>query len=293
MLDLRTVLTLAAVGCFTLPVAGYGDELKTGFAEVNGAKLYYEMKGNGRAIVFIHSGGFDRRIWDDQFSAFSDRYTVIRYDVRGYGKSPAPTRPYSDDDDLYQLLKYLKVRQAHVIGLSMGGRIAIDFSLTHPEMVATLIPVAPGLSGFPYTAEDSVELMKIVWSIQKDDGTPAGEAWLRSAYNAAAMESPAVATKLRPIAVENSRAWLINIFFPRPPFPLAIQRLSDIHAPTLLIRGDRDVPTITTIVETLEKNIPGAKKVIIPGAGHMVNVEKTEQFNSTVLDFLAKHRGDS
>ena len=68
--------------------------------------------------------------------------------------------------------------------------------------------------------------MKIVYSIENDDGTPAGEAWLRSAYNAAAMENPAVAAKLRPIAIENSRVWLINIFFPRPPFPLAVQRLS-------------------------------------------------------------------
>jgi pimeloyl-ACP methyl ester carboxylesterase len=243
--------------------------------------------------VFIHSGGFDRRTWDDQFTAFSDRYTVIRYDVRGYGKSQTPTKPYSDDEDLYKLLSYLKVRKAHIIGLSMGGRIAIDFALTHPEKVATLVPVAPGLSGFPYTPEDTIELVKIIYSIEKDDGTPAGEAWLRSAYNTAAMENPAVAAKLRPIAIENSRVWLINIFFPRPPFPLAVQRLSEIRVPTLLIRGERDVPTITKIVETLETNIPGAKKVIISGAGHMVSVEKPEQFNSTVLDFLAKHRGNS
>ncbi len=289
MFDLRTILALVLVGVFTLPAAGNGGEMKSGFAEVNGTKLYYEMKGNGPAIVFIHSGGFDRRTWDDQFSAFSDRYTVIRYDVRGYGKSPAPTKPYSDDEDLYQLLSYLKVSKAHIIGLSMGGRIAIDFGLAHPDMVATLVPVAPGLSGFPFTPEDTIELMKIIWSIQNDDGTPAGEAWLRSAYNAAAMENPEVAAKLRPIAIENSRVWLINIFFPRPPFPLAVQRLAEIRVPTLLIRGNRDVPMITKIVETLEKNIPGAKKVIIPGAGHMVNVEKPEQFNSTVLDFLAKH----
>lgn len=289
MFALRTILTVVSVGCFTLPATGYGDEMKSGFTAVNGTKLYYEMKGKGPAVVFIHSGGFDRRTWDDQFTAFSDRYTVIRYDVRGYGKSQTPTKPYSDDEDLYNLLSYLKVRKAHIIGLSMGGRIAIDFALTHPEMVATLVPVAPGLSGFPYTPEDTIELVKIIYSIEKDDGTPAGEAWLRSAYNTAAMENPAVAAKLRPIAIENSRVWLINIFFPRPPFPLAVQRLSEIRVPTLLIRGERDVPTITKIVETLETNIPGAKKVIIFGAGHMVPVEKPEQFNSTVLDFLAKH----
>jgi pimeloyl-ACP methyl ester carboxylesterase len=133
--------------------------------------------------------------------------------------------------------------------------------------------------------------MKIVYSIQNDDGTPAGEAWLQSPYNSAAMENPTVAARLRPIAIENSRVWLINIFFPRPPFPLAVQRLSEIRVPTLLIRGDRDVPTITKIMDTLEKHIPAAKKRIIPGAGHMVNVEKPGEFNKIVIEFLSKHGG--
>lgn len=283
----RIFIAIVSVFCFSLSIAASGgEEMKSGFAKVNGTRLYYEMKGKGPTVVFLHSGGFDRRMWDDQFTAFSDRYTVIRYDVRGYGKSPAPTKPYSDDEDLYQLLKYLKVQKAHFIGLSMGGRIAIDFTLTHPQMVASLTAVAPGLSGFPFSPEDTIELMKIVYSIQNDDGTPAGEAWLRSPYNAAAMENPAVAAKLRPIAIENSKVWLINILFPRPPFPLAVQRLSEIHAPILLILGDRDVPMITKIVETLEKNISGARKILIPGAGHMVNVEKPEEFNKTVLEFL-------
>lgn len=263
--------------------------MKSGFAEVDGTRLHYEVQGDGPAVVLIHSGGFDRRTWDDQLHAFSDRYTVIRYDVRGYGKSPPPTRPYSDEEDLRQLLDFLGVAKAHVIGLSMGGRIAIDFTLTHPERVRSLIPVASAVSGYPYGAEDTVELMKVIYAIENDDGTPAGEAWLRSAYNAPAMENPAVAARLRPIAVENSRAWLINIFFPRMPFPLAIQRLSDIRVPVLLVRGDRDVPTIARISGILEESIPGSRSVVIPGAGHMVNVEKPEEFNAAVLEFLDGH----
>lgn len=284
----RSLVAIWVLALFAAPAAG--EEKTMGFAAVNGTKLYYEMKGAGQAIVFIHSGGFDRRIWDDQFNAFADRFTVIRYDVRGYGKSTPPTKPYSDDEDLYQLLSFLKVRKAHLIGMSMGGRIAIDFALTHPEMVETLIPVAPSLSGYPFSAQDTMELMKIIYSIQNDDGSPAGEAWLRSPYNAVAMANPVVAERLRPIALENSRAWLIHILFPRPPFPLAIQRLSEIKAPTLLIRGDRDVPLITDIVQTLEKGIPGAKKAIIAGAGHVVNMEKPEEFNKAVLDFLERRQ---
>ena len=282
----RKLSIMIMAGLCAVPIIAQAGALKSGIAEVNGTKLYYEMQGTGEPLVFIHGGGYDRRMWGDQFFSFANRYTVIRYDVRGYGKSAAPTKPYSDDEDLYRLLQYLKVSKAHLVGLSMGGRIAIDFVLTHPEMVASLTAAAPGLSGFPFSTESTIEMMKIVYSILNDDGTPAGEAWLRSAYNAAAMENPIVAAKLRPIAIENSHVWLINFFFPRPPFPLAVQRLNEIRVPTLVIRGDRDVKMITDIVATLEKDIPGAKKVIISGAGHMVNVEKPQEFNTTLSDFL-------
>jgi pimeloyl-ACP methyl ester carboxylesterase len=286
----KLLFALIVSGIFVVPSVVQASTVKTGLAEVNGTKLFYEMQGEGPALVLIHGGGYDRRMWDDQFELFSKQFKVIRYDVRGYGKSVMPTRPYSDVEDLYQLLRYLKIEKTHVIGLSMGGRIAIDFTLIYPHMVEKLVAVASGLSGFPYSAEDTVEFMKIVYSIQNDDGTPAGEAWLRSAYNAAAMENPAVAGKLRPIAIENSRAWLINIFFPRPPFPLAIQRLGEVRVPTLLIGGDRDVATVTKIMEMLEHNISGSRKIVVPGAGHMVNVEKPLEFNTAVMDFLMVKR---
>ena len=130
--------------------------------------------------------------------------------------------------------------------------------------------------------------MKIVYSIQEDDGSPAGELWLQSPYNAPAMENPAVAQQLWPIAIENSHVWLINPLFPRPLFPPALQRLSEIRAPTLVIVGDRDLADIQNIVETLKEGIPGIKKVVIPGAGHLVSMEKPEQFNKIVLDFLSQ-----
>lgn len=262
----------------------------TGFADVNDTRLYYEIRGEGSPLVLIHSGGFDRRIWDDQFEAFSRDFKVIRYDVRGHGKSLTPTKPYSDDEDLYQLLKFLKVPKAHLVGLSLGGRTVIDFALTHPEMVDSLIPVAPGLSGYPFSPQDMLEFLKVVWSIQKDDGTPAGETFLQNALNIPAMENPTVARKLRPIAIDNSRFWLVNPLFSRFPSPPAVQRLAEIRVPTLLIIGDQDVPTSQAIVQTLEKEIPGANKAVIPGAGHVVPMEKPEEFNRILSDFLVKQQ---
>jgi pimeloyl-ACP methyl ester carboxylesterase len=284
----RSVFSIVLLCGLALPARGYGESSTSGFAEVNGTQLFYEVQGKGEPLVLIHSGGFDSRMWDDQLEAFSE-YKVVRFDVRGHGKSKAPTKPYAEQEDLYQLLKFLKIEKTHLLGLSLGGRIAIDFAIAHPQMVTSLIAVAPALSGYPYSAQDSLEYIKIVYSIEQDDGSPVGEVWLKSPFNTPAMENPSVADKLRPIAVENSRSWLINPLFALPIFPPAAQRISEVKAPTLLIRGDRDVPTIPKIVDLLIEGIPNAQKVVLPGAGHVVNMEKPDEFNRAVLNFLQHH----
>jgi len=222
--------------------------MKTGSAKVNGTKLYYEVMGGGCAVVLIHAGKLDGRMWDDQVKEFAKYFEIIRYDVRGYGKSEIPQKPYSDVEDLLCLLKFLNVGKACLIGLSMGGKIAIDFALEHPEMADVLIPVAPDLSGFVWSDE------KIIRGYQIVEG--------------------------------NSHVFLLNPLLRRPLKPPAIKRLSEIRVPTLIIAGDRDVSDIIAIADVLEANINGAKKVVIPGSGHIVNMEKPEEFNRIVLDFL-------
>jgi 3-oxoadipate enol-lactonase len=255
---------------------------------VESTQLYYEMTGDGPPLVLIHSGGFDRRLWDDQFFTLAERHTVIRYDVRGQGQSPKPTRPYSDVKDLNSLLQWLKVDKIRIVGLSYGGSIAIDFTLAHPEMVDALILVAPDVSGYALSPEFNLAFIKIVASIQQDDGTPAGDLWLQSPTIAPTMENPAAARKLRPIAQENSAFWLINPLFRLDAFASqpAIRRLAEIHAPTLLIVGDRHTTDVLNEARLVENGISGIKKVVIPGAGHIVNAEKPEEFNRAVLDFL-------
>src|SRR5690242_8469772 len=108
---------------------------EVGFVEVNGTQLYYETQGCGHPLVLIHGGYMDRRMWDDQFHAFAKQYRVIRYDVRGFGKSELPGVPYADRQDLYALLKHLGVEKTYLLGLSLGGMIALDFTLDYPKMV--------------------------------------------------------------------------------------------------------------------------------------------------------------
>ena len=129
--------------------------VQTGFAEVNGTKLYYEVAGTGHPFILMHGHLLDRRSWDDQFAVFAQHYKVVRYDQRGFGDSGLVTKgePYSARQDLYELMRFLGIESAYLMGVSGGGALAIDFTLEHPEMVDALIPVRAGVSGFQPSEE--------------------------------------------------------------------------------------------------------------------------------------------
>jgi pimeloyl-ACP methyl ester carboxylesterase len=271
-------------GAQTPELAGHG------FAPVAGTRLFYEVKGTGPALVLIHGGQMDSRMWDDQFAVLAKQFTVIRYDVRGYGGSFRPDQLYSDADDLAGLLDYLKVKNAHIVGLSLGGRVAIDFAMAHPKRVNSLTLAGPGLAGYepPNSEEADVRMWNLIKAARDDGPEKVTELWLKDPFMAPAMEQARLVPRLQKLARENAHCWLGNPVLQRSPQPLAAKRLDEIKIPTLLILGDRDVPQATATIETLEKGINGSKKVVIKGAGHMVNMEKPEEFNEAVLAFLGK-----
>src|SRR5260370_35885011 len=107
----------------------------SGYAPSDGAKIYFESAGAGPTVVFIHAGVWARRMWDPQFDFFARKFRVVRYDLRGFGKSEMPDLPYSNRGDLGNVLLPLKIDKAVLIGCSMGGSAAIDFTLENPERV--------------------------------------------------------------------------------------------------------------------------------------------------------------
>src|SRR5437879_2559353 len=113
--------------------------VEAGYAEVDGGRLYYETSGDGPAMVLIHAGFLDSRMWDPQIPVFSESHVVIRYDVRGFGGSDVARNKYSDYKDLRGLLAHLSVKTASLVGVSNGGRIASDFAVEHPSMVDHLV----------------------------------------------------------------------------------------------------------------------------------------------------------
>ncbi len=257
------------------------------FADVNGTRLRYEVAGSGRPLVLVHGFTLDTRMWDDQFHAFAGRYRVIRYDMRGFGKSAVPSdETYAPADDLRALLEHLDVERAHVVGLSMGGGLAIDFALAYPEATDGLIAVDSILGGYQWREFGAT--LTSVFSAARESGVEAAkEVWLNSPLFAPALEMPDVAARLRQIVSGYSGWHLVNENPVRPISPPAIQRLGEISAPTLVVVGERDLPDFHTIADTLERGIPGARKAALPGAGHMSNMEDPDSFNETVLHFLA------
>jgi pimeloyl-ACP methyl ester carboxylesterase len=255
-----------------------------GSAPVEGeGRLFYEARGEGEPVLLIHGGNLDHRMWDDQFDLLAERFRTVRYDVRGFGRSTPGDVEHSAHEDLLALLDHLDVERAHIVGLSLGGRIAIDFALVHPERVIDLVLAGPGLSGWRFTPAPWHDRLRE--AVQTGDVAAIAEAWLKSDYMAPAMENPELAERLRTITVENDDLWLRE-FRERRLDPLAVGRLEELQLPVLLILGDRDVPDIHDIVELIEQKVPDTRKVLIQGAGHMVNMERPEEFNRALVGFL-------
>ncbi len=262
---------------------------QAGFAEVNGTRLYYEIAGSGHPLVLIHGSTLDTRMWDDQFEPFAQHYTVVRYDVRGFGKSALPTgEAYARPDDLKSLLDYLEIAHAYILGLSMGGGIAIDFALTYPQATDALILVDSRLGGWQSDPEYAA-FQNAVRVQAKDAGVQAArDVWLYGPFFTPALANPAVAPRLVQIIADYSGWHWVHPNPLRELAPPATQRLDTIRVPTLIIIGERDIPDCHAIAERLQQRIPNARSAVMSGVGHMANMEDPERFNTIVLDFLAQ-----
>src|SRR5262245_1060849 len=129
-------------------------DVQTGFASANGAQLYYETAGSGHPLVMVHAGIADCRMWDDQFQFFAGKYRVVRFDMRGYGKSAPIAGDFYLHRDLNGLLDFLEIKRAYLMGCSKGGRAIVDFALEYPQKAAALITVGSEPSGFKFDAPE-------------------------------------------------------------------------------------------------------------------------------------------
>lgn len=263
----------------------------TGIANINGAQLYYEVSGDGYPLVLLHAGVADSRMWDEQIDVFSQFYWVIRFDMRGFGRSSMPPGSFSNIEDVRGLLDYLQVDEACLLGLSFGGLVALDFTLAYPENVKALILGAPSISG-----DEPSERIKQFWddeeaALENDDLEAATELNLRLWVDGPHRRPDQVSSPVR----ERVREMQHRIFeLPVPDdveeiplTPSAVKRLGEVKVPTLVIVGELDLEEKIVLADRLVAEMPNAQKEMVPNAAHIVNMEKPDEFNRMVLEFLA------
>jgi len=282
---------LAAGGALSVAAcAGVAPRRDSGFAEVNGTRLYYEVAGSGEPVVLVHAFTLDTRMWDGQFEFLARDFRVIRYDARGFGKSPPPNpgEAYSNAEDLAALLDKLDARRAHVVGLSMGGRFALDYAVTYPDRPRSLVVVDGVIGGWQWSREWVAGYAPIVAAGRRRDVAQAKSLWLGLPLFAPAREQPQVGAQLQQMVDEYSGWHFVNQNPERAVAPPALERLGAIRVPTLVLVGERDLPDFQRMAERLEREVPGARRTTIAGAGHMANMEAPGAVNQALGGFLPR-----
>ena len=270
---------------------------QTGIAHVNGTELSYEVAGTGHPFTLIHGLLLDHRSWDDQFEVFAQQYKVLRYDLRGWGDSAQEEveSPFSPRQDLLSLLQFLNIGKTYLLGLSGGGTLALDFTLEHPDKVDALILVSSDPSGYVPPMTDVIQTFagRYYGALQQKDIEGAVEAtvsfWTdgpRRTPEQVDAQTRARVTTMSMQHIERHGDFMAHEQHMIPLKPPAIDRLAEVRVPTLIVVGDEDVPEITEAAGILEQGIAGAQKVVIAGTAHHPHMEKPEEFNRIVLDFL-------
>lgn len=259
------------------------------FLETNGARIRYRVDGSGPAVVFIHAGVADLTMWDAEVAVLRDRYRVVRYDTRGYGLTRTDAVPFSNRADIVALLDHLGEKRAHLVGLSRGGSIALDFALEHPERVPTLTVVAGGVGGYHSPLEDAALWERVEAMYEASDWERIADfetAYWADGPGQSAERIPAIRARVHDWVLTNLRAELEE-GQPEPLDPPAATRLGELRAPLLVVLGTLDDPETIDSMRHLAAAVPGARLVELESA-HLVNLEHPERFGSLLSEHLAR-----
>ena len=262
--------------------------------QVKGGSIHYWKIGNGLPIVLIHAGYLDSRMWDNQVEHFSGEYTVITYDVRGFGKSSAAMDRYTDADDLELLLDHLKVEKSVLIGVSNGGRISFDFAVEHPDRVMAMVLVDPGIKGYRSSGPEEDALWDDFNLKSEEQNALIREGKFREAAVMdveiwTPMLTGDMREKITNIALENARVYSPGsdpFELQVSPEPPAFTRLDALKMPILMVVGDHDLPGMIVLARRVHEMIPHSRMITIKGADHVPSLSRPEEFTRIVQDFL-------
>jgi pimeloyl-ACP methyl ester carboxylesterase len=267
---------------------------ETGFLETNGARIYYEVEGSGEPVVLIHAGVATLRQWDEQVAALRERYRMIRYDTRGYGRTETDAVEFSNRADIAALLDHLGEESAHVVGMSRAGSIALDFAIESPDRVRSLFVGAGGISGYESPAGSPDDTWELPDKLMEAKDWEALAEW-EAAYWGDGPGQPlgrsgAARDKVHDWELENYRAEKEE-GKPIVLDPPAAGRLDELKAPLLVLLGTFDERGTSESMRHLADAVPGARLEVFETA-HMINLEQPERFNALLAEWLDAHRAE-
>jgi pimeloyl-ACP methyl ester carboxylesterase len=264
----------------------------SGLTAINNALIYYEITGEGQPFVMIHAGVADHRQWNNEFAYFANRFGVLRYDMRGYGKSEPVDGEFSHLQDLTALLDTLHLEEPLILmGCSMGGGLAMNFALTQPSRVKALIMVGSGPTGLELDVPTPDKFAEAEKAYKAGDLDLVAEIETQIWFDGMGRTPAQVNQAMRQLAYDMNRIALsheakeLGKRLPDTETP-AVERLSELHIPVLAIVGDQDTPYIRAAADYMLEKIPSAQKVIIEDAAHLPNMDHPEEFQRIVTKFL-------
>jgi 3-oxoadipate enol-lactonase len=256
--------------------------------------LHYEVAGEGPPVVLLHEGIADSRMWEPQWRTWPAHHRVVRYDMRGFGQSPAPTGPFSHAGDLVDLLEGLALGPAAFVGVSMGGAVALDVTIGRPDLVSALVLVGSGLRGHEFSAESEAGWAEEDAALEREDLDAAVEVnlrmWVDGPHRSPEDVDPDVRRRVGEMQRRAFELWLSGDreATPEPLDPEWQTRLGEIRVPTLIAVGELDRPEMHEIADRLEAEIANSRRGVIEGTAHVPSMERPAEFDELVLGFLAE-----
>ena len=262
---------------------------RQGRLPVTGADLFYDVQGNGPAIVLVHGFTLDGRMWDEQVAALQNIATVVRLDLRGHGRSsdPAPGVAYAHSADLLALLDHLHITSAVFVGLSMGGLVVLHTALVAPQRVQRLVLLDSVLDNFAWDDASRLAMLAAEHAAGTDGVRAAKDVWLEHPLFAPARRHPALATRLAKLVEPYSGFHWTHADPAERWLPSPNAALEHIQMPTIVAVGELDVPCFRAMAAEISRRVPGARSTTIADAGHMVNLEAPAEVNALLRNAVS------
>lgn len=259
--------------------------------EVNGTRLYVERVGRGQPILFMHGATLDHRMWCAQVEGLADRFEVITYDLRGFGRSAIPTPPFKHCEDAAALLEHLGVGPAIVVGHSIGGLYALELVVSRPDLAKAFAAVCMSGLGEPSFPEAITAKFGAIRKAASEQGVDAAKAiWLTTGWFDSVLARPELAAQAREMLADYSGVYWKGDVGGSNLDPPVRTRLSELRLPTLVIDGGLDLDYNHQIADALAAKIGGARLLRLPQAGHMANMEDPEAVNRAIAELAGVAR---